>query len=48
MSVSAATKSGQGEGRFEAAELLKLGYRDLQKLAKENNVCAEKAGGRLG
>ena len=38
MSMSAAAKGGKGEGRFDATELLELGYRDLQKLAKENNV----------
>ncbi|CAN0200338.1 unnamed protein product, partial [Ectocarpus fasciculatus] len=42
LAMSAATT--EGGGRFDSAELLKMGYRDLQKLAKENNVRANQAG----
>eukprot|EP00903_Cladosiphon_okamuranus_P021077 g19362.t1 len=38
-----ATTTGGG-GRFDAAELLKMSYRDLQKLAKDNNVRANQKG----
>ena len=31
---------GDDEGGFESAELLKMGYRDQQKLAKEKGVSA--------
>ncbi|CAM9676755.1 unnamed protein product, partial [Ectocarpus sp. 8 AP-2014] len=42
LAISAATT--EGGGRFNSAELLKMGYRELQKLAKENNVRANQAG----
>ncbi|CAM9163943.1 unnamed protein product, partial [Ectocarpus sp. 12 AP-2014] len=42
LAISAATT--EGGGRFDSGELLKIGYRDLQKLAKENDVRANQAG----
>ncbi|CAM9575917.1 unnamed protein product [Ectocarpus sp. 4 AP-2014] len=42
LAISAATT--EGAGRFDSTELLKMSYRDLQKLAKENDVRANQAG----